>query len=819
MCKLVRSLRTGKRQGRFAAFVLVCSVGTAAWAGEPASLSIFPPKIQLDSAVDRQRIVVFATMPDGTTRDVTAEAQVSIDKPAHAKLEDRIVVPVADGTAALTAGFGGKTATADVIVKDATSRPPASLRLDVEPILMRAGCNQGTCHGSASGKNGFGLSLFGFDPDMDHRHLTRQTRGRRIDTANPDDSLMLKKASAAVAHEGGERFKHDSPDYEVIKRWIAEGAANDKPDVAELTGIELYPRQSVIAGKGGRQQLLVRGVYSDGTDRDVTRLAVLSTNNDRSATVDDVGVITARERGEAYIMVRYGTFAGVSQVIVLPEKLDFTWPDVTARNYIDTKIHDKLKKLRIAPSEVCSDQVFLRRVYLDIVGGLPTVAEYERFMADGSPDKRAKLIDELLKRPEFPEIWAMKWAEMLRIESKSRRISFKAMFQYNNWLRDAILGNMPLDKMVRTLLTASGGNFTNPAANFYMVESSPTLMAENVAQVFLGIRIQCAQCHNHPFERWKMDDYYSFAAFFQQVGRKRGEDPRETIVFNSGSGEVRHKANNRVMAPKFLGGPTPNVRGKDRRQALADWITSPDNPWFTTCFTNRVWAHFFGRGITDPVDDVRVSNPPSNPELLEALAGKFVEYKYDLRKLVRDICNSRTYQLATRANDTNAGDETNFARGPIRRLPAEQLLDAICQVTEVTEKFRGLPVGARAAQVADGKTGNFFLDVFGRPDRTSACTCDRRGEPTLGQALHLINGSTIDGKIKAKGGRIARLLNEKKTFDQIANELYAAALSRRPTPKEMEAARTCLGDGKDLRPAVEDLFWAVLNSREFVFNH
>ncbi|MBI1785064.1 DUF1553 domain-containing protein, partial [Candidatus Sumerlaeota bacterium] len=459
-------------------------------------------------------------------------------------------------------------------------------------------------------------------------------------------------------------------------------------------------------------------------------------------------------------------------------------------------------------------------VYVDILGILPPADDVQKFLADTAPDKRAKLIDQLLTRPEFPELWAMKWAELLRIESSSQRISYKAMYLYTNWLRDQIVNGVPIDKMARELLTAKGGNFSNPAANFYMIEGDPKLMAEGVAQVFTGIRIQCAQCHNHPFERWTMDDYYSFAAFFAQVGRKGSEDPRETIVFNSGGGEVGHIRDGRAMPPKVLGTDVPaDLKGRDRREVLAEWLTSPDNPWFAKNFANRVWAQVMGRGIIDPPDDVRVSNPPVNPELLDTLGKKFIESGYDLRQLVRDICNSRTYQVSTHPNDVNGGDTTNFSHRIARRLSAEQLLDAVCQVTETAEKFRGQPLGARATQVADGSTGNYFLSIFGRPTRMSSCTCDRRNEPTLSQALHLINGGTIGERIKSDRGRLARMIKEQKSPEDIAKDIYLAAYSRNPTEEELKGAEKFVAESADPKQGYEDLYWAVLNSKEFVFQH
>lgn len=784
-----------------------------------ATLMVHPAAVSLETSSDSQRFVVLAEMSDGTTEDVTEKAEYAFDKDTFAKIEKLSLLPIADGETVLHAAFGGKTADMQIKVTGAAQPRKISFRLDVMPVLMRAGCNSGTCHGAASGKNGFRMSLFGFDPNEDYLRLTRETTGRRLDVADVKASLMLTKATAVVAHEGGKRVEPGDEYYNTIEKWISEGANNDPADVATLTGIDIMPKRTVLNGEGAQQRYVVRATYSDGTDRDVTSTAVLSSNNDNSAVIDNEAVLTAKNRGEAFVMARFGTYAVVSQVIVLPKDLEFAWPNVPETNYIDTLINNKLKKLRIIPSEVASDEIFLRRVYLDIVGVLPTVAEYEEFMADSSENKRAKLIDALLIRPEFPELWAMKWAELLRIESASQRLSYKAMYQYTDWLRNQILSDVPMDQMAKALLSSSGGNMTNPSTNFYMVEQDPKLVAENVAQVFFGIRIQCAQCHNHPFERWTMDDYYSFSAFFPQIGRKGGEDPRETIVFNSGGGEVGHIRDGRVMAPKFLGGAAPDVAGKDRRVVLAEWLTGPDNPWFATSFADRAWQHFFGKGIVDPPDDVRVSNPPSNPELYDTLGKKFVEYKYDLRKLIRDICNSRTYQLSTRTNETNAEDDKNFSHGAIRRLPAEQLLDGICQVTESATKFSRLPLGARATQVADGRTGNYFLDVFGRPARTSACTCDRRSDPTLGQALHLINGDTITGKINDKNGRMHRLLAANSPFEKMVEDLYVAAMTRKPTEKEMQTAQAHLKTTGDPKVAVEDLYWAVLNSQEFVFNH
>ena len=482
-------------------------------------------------------------------------------------------------------------------------------------------------------------------------------------------------------------------------------------------------------------------------------------------------------------MARFETYTVGSQFIVLPKGLKFQYPQEARDPTTSTSlVGDKLRKLRIAPSGVCDDATFLRRATLDIVGLTPTVDEYNRFMTSTDPAKRSKLVDELLERKEFSEIWVNKWAELLQIRS-TITVSYKSMFLYYNWLVERLSKNMPMDQMVQELLGASGGTFKNPATNFYQTTTETLPLTESVAQVFMGMRIQCAQCHNHPFDRWTQDDYYGFAAFFAQIGRKGAEDYRETIVFNSGGGEVNHPVGGRVMAPKFLGGEVPDVRGKDRRVVLAKWLASPQNPWFAASFANRVWAHFMGVGIVEPVDDFRVSNPASNPELLEALGKHFTETKYDLKALVRDICNSRTYQRATQRNETNAGDERNFAHALVRRIKAENLLDTISGVTETKDKFQGLPVGARAVQIADGQSTTYFLTTFGRATRETPCSCEVKMEPTLSQALHLLNGDTVNAKIK-QGGVIPKLMTAKKLPEERLTELYIRCLSRKPTKEE-----------------------------------
>lgn len=707
-------------------------------------------------------------------------------------------------------------------ISDLLTKSPdhVSFKLDVMPIFMRAGCNTGSCHGAARGQDGFRVSLFGYDPEGDYHRLTRELATRRINLALPEESLLLTKSTGAVQHTGGERFKSDSAYYRTLKKWIEEGAKLDGPDVAEPASLDIEPKQIVLEGEGETHQFKATVKYSDGTSRDVTNLAVFMTNNDNSAAVSADGLVTAKNRGEAFVMARFATFTVGSQVIVIPKDLKYEWPGVPENNYIDTLINAKLQKMRILPSELCDDETFLRRVYLDVVGQLPTVEERETFLADADPTKREKVIDSLLERKEFVELWVMKWAELLKIRSVENQVSSKAVLLYFNWLQDRLSNNVPINQIVKELLGATGGTFKNPATNYYQVELDKLKLTEDTAQTLLGMRMQCAQCHNHPFDRWTMEDYYGFAAFFSQVGRKPGEDPRETIIFNAGGGETPHPLTNKPVPAKFLGGAVPDTTGKDRRQVLADWIASSENPYFARNLANMIWSQFFGKGIIDPVDDVRISNPASNPELLDAMAAHLTEYNFDFKKLVRDICTSRTYQLSSRTNETNTGDTTNFSHASVRRIRAEILLDVITQVTETKEKFKGLPLGARAVQIADGDTNSYFLRTFGRATRETVCSCEVKMEPNLSQALHLLNGNTVSGKVE-KSKQIEKMLNKQKlTEAQIVETLYVRCLTRKPTEKETASVLSMVHEeGADKVAVLNDLFWALLNSQEFIFNH
>ena len=787
---------------------------------ELVELSIHPTQISLSTKEDFNSFIIVAKYGDDVTRDVTRESTLSLSNENVVRMENNKIHPVKDGNSTLTVTFQNRKVELPITVKDAVEERPVSFNLDVMPVFLKAGCNTGSCHGSARGQDRFMLSLFGYDAKGDHFRITREQGTRRINLAIPEESMLVEKAIAAVPHTGGKLFEKNSDHWNTLVGWLRRGAPQDPESIAKPTDLELLPKSLLLEGQGATQQLTAIAHYSDGTTRDVTPLSVFQSNNDLSAHVDDRGLITAEKRGEAFITARFDVFTKGTQVIVIPEDLQYEKPVLPQNNYIDQLVYDKLHKLRIYPSDLCSDEVFLRRVYLDVIGAVPEVETISEFIADKTPNKRERAVDDLLSRKEFTEMWVMKFAELLQIRTDDNNgVSYKSTLLYFNWIKDRIANNVPMDQIVRDLLTAKGGTFVSPATNYYQIERDNLKITENVAQVFMGMRIQCAQCHDHPFDQWTQDDYYSFASFFSQVGRKRAADPRESVIYNRNSGEINHPVHKKPMPPKFLGGETPEIKkGTDRREVLADWLASPDNPFFARNLANIVWSHFFGQGIIEPVDDVRISNPPSNPELLDQLASRFTEYQYDFRKLVRDVCTSRIYQLSTQTNPSNEDDLRNFARAQLRRMRAEVLLDVISQVTKTKNKFQGLPLGARALQIADGRFSNYFLTTFGRATRETVCSCEVVMEPNLSQALHLLNGDVTNNRI-TQGRIVQTMLKEGKDPEKVIDDLYLRCYSRKPRADEKANLLASL-DGEDsVESALNDVFWALLNSKEFIFNH
>lgn len=785
-------------------------------------LEVYPKSVSLETAADFHRMVVIGKYEDATARDVTGSSLFSLEHPTIASLEKNLLKPLADGETSLTISLGNHSATIPVKVRDASLARPISFQLDVMPVLTSAGCNTGSCHGAARGQDGFMLSLFGYDPKGDYQRITRQLSGRRVNLALPEESLLVTKAIGDVPHTGGKLFSRDSANAKTLISWIEAGAPYDKEDIASPIGIEVEPKQYVLKGTATEVPLTVRAHYSDGTDRDVTSLSSFSSSNDNSVSIEETsGRATTKNRGEAFLLARFHTFTEGTQTIVVPGNIAYEKPLLDESNYIDTHVHSKLHKLRIYPSDPCGDEVFARRVYLDIAGVLPTEEERKKFIESQNPDKREALINSLLERKEFTEMWVMKWAELLQIRStgnNTNQVSYKSALLWYEWLRDKVASNEPFNQIIFDLLAARGGTFKNPATNYFKLENDVMKRTENVAQVFMGTRIQCAQCHNHPFDRWTMDDYYGFAALFAQVRKKPAEDPHEQIIYDGG-GQIAHPVTKANAIPRFLGADSPaEMDGLTRREAVAKWLTSDENPWFARNVVNIVWSHFFGVGITDPVDDVRVSNPASNPELLDALSTRFVEYNYDFKKLVRDICNSQTYQRSSRTNETNEEDFTNFSHSLIRRLRAEVLLDTLAQVTETPNKFQGLPLGARAVQIADGNTSTYFLTTFGRATRQTVCSCEVKMEPNLSQALHLLNGDAVHNRVR-NGGVVRKLLKELKDPGAVIESLYFRCLSRAPTDAEKTKLLESLEGDSPQEEVLEDIFWAILNSKEFIFNH
>jgi hypothetical protein len=801
--------------------------GRAALIGQPASVLVQPPTITLTGLRARQQVTITGRYADGSIRDLTPFCEFAAEAPALLAVEEGgYLVPRGNGTTNLLVKAGAQAVRVPVTVKDCDKPQPVSFRRDVIAALNVGGCNAGACHGTPSGKNGFKLSLRGFDPAADFVQLTRDVLGRRTDRQHPEDSLILLKGMGRVPHEGGQRYVPNSVPARALRDWLAEGLQDDPPTLPELKSIEVLPGSRVQLDPARWQQLAAIAHYADGSSRDVTRLTVFSSSDSAVAEVNPQGFVEFKQAGEVAILCRHLMELNTIRLTFLQPRKGFAWPNPPENNYVDKHVFAKLKMLSIPPSDLCTDQEFIRRAYLDLCGILPTPEEVRKFLADTRNDKRSKLIDELLERGEYADFWTLKWSDVLR--SSRKAIQLKGIFVFQNWLREHVVRNTPFDQVVREILTASGSTFANPPANYYRIAKDPQNLAETTAQLFFGIRMQCAKCHNHPFERWTQDDYYSLAAFFARVRLKKDDlepptapnAPGAEVVYSERGGEVTQPRSGKVMAPKFMGGAVPTVPpNKDRRAVLADWLASGNNPFFAKATVNRIWFHLNGKGIVDPVDDFRDSNPSANDELLDALAQDFIASKFDVKHLIKVIMTSRTYQLSARANDFNKDDSKYFSHAVTKLLTAEQLLDAICTVTEVAEKFPGLPAGTRATQLPDGEINHPFLKTFGQPARELACECEREGDSNLAQALQLINGPTVNEKLRNPNNRIGRLLAKKASDLEILEDLYLSTLSRPPTAEDVKVALGHVAKAPDKRKAWEDVHWALLNAKEFLFRH
>lgn len=785
-------------------------------------LRVIPSQLELRGSGAHRGLLVEGEALDGRWVDLTRRARYKSDQANLASVDSRgVVLSRGDGIAMVQVEAAGMTASVRVEVTASSVAAELDFENDIVPILSRYGCNASGCHGKAEGQNGFKLSVFGFDPKADFVALTQEGRGRRVFVAAPSRSLLLSKASGQSPHGGGSRIKPGSRAYERIQRWIESGAKLAAADPAQLLRLSLTPGRRVV-DMGQSQQLRAIATYSDGREIDVTDETRYVTNQPALVSVDEDGVVTAGDApGQAAVMANYMGRVDQFQILI-PRATSLPLTDNSANDDhdIDGPVQAQLRRLRITSSPIAEDQEFLRRVYLDIIGTLPTPEEAQRFLTNSASDRRAALVDELLERPEYAVYWSLKWSDILHVDRQA--LGHKNAYAYYNWIQTQFKSNRPFDAIARDVVAAAGPLRDAPQGHFYSAVKGPGAQASSLSQIFLGVRIACAECHHHPFDRWSQTDFQGMASYFTVV--KKTQSSRGPTVFANNSPAARkHPRSGKLIHANPLGsardadGPAP--RG-DQRMELARWMTSADNPWFSRAVANRYWAHFLGRGIVEPVDDFRATNPPSNPELLDALAARFSASGFDIKQLIRDITSSKTYQRSATPNDTNQLDEQNYSRRLFKRLEAEVLLDAIAHVTGVRDKFEGVPFGSRAIGLWDSQTRNFFLKQFGRPMRKTACECERSSSPNVGQVLHLLNSQDLANKISHASGRAAKLSRQYTDDEPIIRELYLAALSRRPTEQELAAAREHLqGASQTRRENVEDLTWALINSLEFVFNH
>ncbi len=788
------------------------------------ALSILPSSITLTGPEARHQLLAEADVADHR-EDWTRASHWTSSNPAVVTVDQTgQLKPVADGRATITATADGLTANTSITVKNAQAPFTWSFRNHVIPVLTKAGCNQGACHGALAGKNGFKLTLRGFDTEVDYDTLTRNSVGRRISLPQPSHSLMLLKPTMAIPHAGGKRFDTNSLEYRVISEWIAAGTPPLSDKDPQIAGLEVYPASATLK-PGAEQQIVVRAKYSDGQIQDVTRWVKFSSSDEGVASVDDFGHVKMNGSGEAAITLWYSSRVLYSRLSVpFPTAIEpGVYTKFQRNNYVDDMVLAKWKALHLAPSAPASDATFIRRAFLDAAGILPTAEEVESFLADQSADKRAKLIDSLLARDEFVDYWAYKWSDLLSVSSKKLRPN--AMWAFYNWIRDSVKEDKPWDKMVREIFTSSGNTRQNGELNYFVLHKDPIDLTENATLAFMGQRITCARCHNHPLEKWTQKQYFQMANLFSRVGLKNGAEPGDTVVFAKVTGDINHPRLLKPLEPTPLDGTPMSLEATDdRRVHFAEWLTSPKNTYFSRSIVNRVWGNFMGRGIVNPVDDVRATNPASNEELFAALSKDFVANGFDIRKLIRTIMNSSVYQLSSEANATNQNDNIYYSKYIVKRLPAEVLLDAMSQVTGVPAKFANYPVGTRALQLPDTQVKSEFLTSFGRPARITCDAAERSVEPSIAQALHVINGDTLNKKLSAADGFPALSVKMGISDSRLLDLLFLSAYSRYPGDSEkppmleaLKKART--GEREARQKALEDMMWAMLTSKEFLFNY
>ncbi|MCE9606180.1 MAG: DUF1549 and DUF1553 domain-containing protein [Planctomycetia bacterium] len=785
------------------------------------AVSVFPLSLELRHVREPRSLQVFGTTADGFSVDLHAEAKYrSADEKVAVVDAAGWVRPVAGGETKVTIEVAGRTLTVPVKSQLPAVEPKYSFRHEVMAVLTKGGCNMGACHGYSLGKNGFKLSLRGSDPELDYPAIVKEMYGRRLDFENPVGSLLVAKPRGDVVHEGGVRFPRGSLQDEILLNWSRQGAPSDLDDPRRVVRVSLMPEKLVLRpGKSYRLQLTAH--YDDGSTRDVTRLGMFAVNNPQFAGVDDEGRIVAGEVGETAIVARFERTFAATGLIVLSPAANFTPTPVPQDNLIDRAVVEKLNRLRIAPSPAAGDEEFLRRIYLDLIGVQPKPEEIRAFLADAAPKKREATIDALLERPEFVDQWSLKWGDLLQNSRNS--VSSNSVFLFREFLRGAVASNMPLDEFVRRILTARGGAIDDPASTYFAISKDTNDTVERATQVFCGVRMLCTRCHSHPLENWTQADYYGLGSFFSQVTtrpdvRFPGIQNAKLVQVNFAVGSAVNPRTGRPQPPRFLGGAEPELPADvDRRAAYAQWLTSPDNAFFARGMVNRIWSYFFHRGIVDPVDDVRSTNPPINPLLLDALTADFIAHKFDVKHLMRRIVTSATYQRTGAPNESNRHDEQNFSHAVPRRIPAEALLDSLVQATNVPEAFGGAPQGFRAAQLPDANVTSPFLNLFGKPQRMEACECERDNGSNMLQALHLINGTGILGRVGNPTGRVAQLAKQLTNDEELVTELYLWSLARRPSDAETKAGTAFIKSYADRRlEAAQDLMWALLNTKDFL---
>jgi hypothetical protein len=805
------------------------------------SVAVYPTKVALAGADDAAQLIVTATLNDGRLADLTSDSTYAVtDGKSAVVLGGGRIVPRANGTSEVVVNFGAQSVRVPLAVKNMGENLPLNFTNQVVPVFTKLGCNSGGCHGKLAGQNGFRLSLLGFEPDLDFTTLVKESRGRRLFPANPDASLFLMKATGRAPHGGGKKMDPESDEYKLVRRWIASGMPWGDEKDPKVTKITVYPEHRVLA-RGTKQQFAVYAHYTDGTVEDITRRAQYESNDTEIATVEERGLVkTLNMSGEAAVMARYQGMVAVFRATV---PLGVKTPDwqFAEKTVVDKFTAKKWKELGLVPSELCSDEVFIRRVYVDITGTLPAPKDVLAFVADTDAAKRDKLVDKLLETPEYAYFFANKWADILRVKRRQQIDRAAGTFAFHDWIREQVAADTPYSDFVRSIIASTGDERKAPATVWYKEIDKPEQFVDDISQVFLGQRLACANCHHHPYEKWSQDDYWGLAGFYARVGRKEVRYPntnpntqenRVQVIYVRSVGNVTNKRTQKPAEPKPLdAAPMTALSGDDDpRQLLVDWMTSPKNPFFAKTVANRYWAHFFGRGIVDPLDDMRITNPPSNPELLDALAQNLIDNKYSLKALIKTICKSRTYQLASTPNEFNKHDKQAYARYYPKRLQAEVLLDALCQVTDSPTRFNGLPADKnapnRAIMLPDESFASYFLDVFGRPQRISACECERVSEANLAAVLHLLNSDEVQGKISRGGGRADALAkpDDKRTDEEKVTELFLWAFARKPTKDDLAAALDHIkkmetkSGAAGKKTAYENILWALLNTKEFVFN-